>query len=148
MNKRPLLRPALGHANTHMPAGARRRGFALLEVLVALLITAIGVLGVVGLQGAMTRAQTSTTFRGEAAYLAQQLIGGMWVDRNNLATYATANCGARCADWQDRVASRLPGGTSTVTVNAATGVVTIEIRWTAPGEASNRFTTATTIVNS
>ncbi len=125
-----------------------RHGFALLEVLVALLVTSVGVLGVVGLQGAMTRAQTSTTFRGEAAYLAQQLIGGMWVDRANLAAYATASCGSSCEDWQNRVASRLPGGTSTVTVNAATGVVTIEIRWTAPGEATNRFTTATTIVNS
>ena len=132
------------------PARARTstRGFVLLEVLVALLVTAVGVLGVVGLQGAMTRAQTATTFRGEAAYLAQQLIGGMWVDRANLATYATANCGTRCEDWHSRVASRLPSGTSTVTVNAATGVVTIEIRWTAPGEATNRFTTATTIVNS
>lgn len=126
----------------------RRRGFALLEVLVALLVTAVGVLGVVGLQGAMTRAQTATTFRGEAAYLAQQLIGGMWVDRANLATYATATCNAACEDWLDRVAARLPAGTGTVTVDAATGVVTIEIRWTAPGEASNRFTTATTIVNS
>jgi type IV pilus assembly protein PilV len=126
----------------------RARGFALLEVLVALLVTAVGVLGVVGLQGAMTRAQTSTTFRGEAAYLAQQLIGGMWVDRANLAAYATATCGTTCEDWQNRVASRLPSGASTVTVNAATGVVTIEIRWTAPGEAPNRFTTATTIVNS
>jgi type IV pilus assembly protein PilV len=120
----------------------------LLEVLVALLVTSVGVLGVVGLQGAMTRAQTSTTFRGEAAYLAQQLIGGMWVDRANLAAYATANCGAACEDWQNRVASRLPSGASTVTVNTATGVVTIEIRWTAPGETTNRFTTATTIVNS
>lgn len=125
-----------------------RRGFALLEVLVALLVTAVGVLGVVGLQGAMTRAQTSTTFRGEAAYLAQQLIGGMWVDRANLAAYATATCGSTCEDWQNNVARRLPAGTSTVTVNAATGAVTIEIRWTAPGEATNRFTTATTIVSS
>ena len=143
--KKPLL-PRLICA----PGRARnaQRGFVLLEVLVALLVTAVGVLGVVGLQGAMTRAQTSTTFRGEAAYLAQQLIGGMWVDRANLATYATANCGTRCEDWRSRVASRLPSGTSTVTVNAATGVVTIEIGWTAPGEATNRFTTATTIVSS
>ena len=64
------------------------------------------------------------------------------------AVLITATCGATCEDWQNRVASRLPGGTSTVTVDGATGVVTIEIRWTAPGEATNRFTTATTIVNS
>ncbi|MBL8350585.1 MAG: prepilin-type N-terminal cleavage/methylation domain-containing protein [Burkholderiaceae bacterium] len=130
------------------PRSVPARGFALLEVLVALIICAIGVLGVVGLQGAMTRAQTATSFRGDAAYLAQQLIGGMWVDRNNLAAYATGSCGAACTDWRNRVASRLPGGSATVTVDTATGVVTIEIRWTASGEATSRFTTATTITNS
>lgn len=130
------------------PRSIPARGFALLEVLVALIICAIGVLGVVGLQGAMTRAQTATGFRGDAAYLAQQLIGGMWVDRNNLAAYATANCGPACNDWRSRVASRLPGGSATVTVDTTTGVVTIEIRWTAPGEATSQFTTATTITNS
>lgn len=127
---------------------SRPRGFALLEVLVALIVCAIGVLGVVGLQGTMTRAQTSSAFRGEAAYLAQQLIGDMWLDRANLASYASADCGATCTAWQHRVADRLPAGESTVTVNAATGVVTIEIRWTAPGEATSRFTTATAVRNS
>lgn len=123
-------------------------GFALLEVLVALIVCAIGVLGVVGLQGTMTRAQTASTFRGEAAYLAQQLIGGMWLDRSHLASYASANCGSTCTEWEQRVARRLPAGESTVTVDTATGVVTIEIRWTAPGETPSRFTTSTTIRNS
>lgn len=122
----------------------QRRGFAMLEALVALLICAMGVLGVVGLQGAMTRAQTSATFRAEASFLAQQLLGEMWTDRANLASYATTNCGAACTDWQARVAARLPGGQSTVTV-ANTGVVSIEIRWTAAGESTNRFTMASSI---
>ena len=119
-------------------------GFAMLEALVALLICAMGVLGVVGLQGAMTRAQTSATFRAEAAFLAQQLLGAMWTDRANLNAYATASCGAACQDWQARVAARLPGGQSTVTV-ANTGVVSIEIRWTAAGESQSRFTMASSI---
>ena len=133
---------------TRWSTASRQGGFALLESLVAIVICSIGILGVVGLQAAMTRAQTDTTFRGEAAYLAQQLIGGMWGDRANLAGYATATCAAACADWQSRIASRLPGGTGTVTVDAATGVVTIEIGWTAPGESASRFTTATVITSS
>lgn len=120
------------------------RGFAMLEALVALLICAMGVLGIVGLQGSMTRAQTSATFRAEASFLAQQLLGEMWTDRANLASYATANCGARCADWRARVAARLPAGQSTVTVTGA-GVVSIEIRWTAAGESTSRFTMASSI---
>lgn len=121
----------------------------MLEVLVALLICAFGILGIVGLQAAMTRAQTATTFRAEASYLAQQLIGNMWADRANLANYDSATCAAAaCTAWQAHLAKRLPSGESTVTVNAATGVVTIEIRWTPPGESQNRYTTATAITSS
>lgn len=123
---------------------AGNAGFAMFEALIALLICAMGVLGVVGLQGAMTRAQTSATFRAEASFLAQKLIGDMWTDRTNLAQYATASCGTACADWQARVAARLPGGASTVTVSG-TGVVAIEIRWTQAGDSTNRFTTAVSI---
>ena len=126
------------------PGHGRDAGFAMLEALIALLICAMGVLGVVGLQGAMTRAQTSATFRAEAAFLAQQLLSEMWTDRANLATYASASCGARCQDWQARVAARLPGGQSTVVV-ANTGVVSIEIRWTVAGESTSRFTMASSI---
>jgi type IV pilus assembly protein PilV len=127
---------------------ARAGGFALLEVLVALLVCSVGILGIVGLQASMTRAQTATTFRGEAAYLAQQLIGTMWADRSNLAGYDTGTCSAACTDWKSRIANRLPSGAATVTVDAATGLVTILIEWTPPGESKSRFTTATAITNS
>lgn len=123
---------------------AREAGFAMFEALIALLICSIGILGVVGLQGAMTRAQTSATFRAEASFLAQQLIGNMWTDRTNLAQYTTATCGTVCADWQARVAAKLPGGASNVTVTN-TGVVSIEISWAQAGESTNRFTTAVSI---
>lgn len=132
---------------TSLKPKLRRRGaagFAMFEALIALLICSMGVLGVVGLQGAMTRAQTSATFRAEASFLAQQLLGEMWTDRLNLAQYNTASCGTACADWSARVAARLPRGESTVTVSNV-GVVAIEIRWTAAGESTSRFTMASSI---
>ena len=64
-----------------------QRGFMLLEVLVALLIFSIGVLGIVGLQASMTKAQTGSKFRADAAFLAQRLVGGMWSDRSGLNNY-------------------------------------------------------------
>jgi type IV pilus assembly protein PilV len=148
-----LLKPEAEHTMSQpsSPRAHCQRGFALLEVMVALLICSAGILGIVGLQATMTRAQTSTAFRGEAAYLAQQLIGGMWADHSSLAGYATGSstCSAACLDWQSRIASRLPGGTGSVTVDSVTGLVTIEIRWTAPGESTpSRFKTATVITNS
>lgn len=126
---------------------ARRagRGFAMLEALVALLICAMGVLGVVGLQSAMTRAQTAATLRAEAAFLAQQLVGEMWAaGAANLSGYATTSCNTACQDWRARVAARLPAGAATVTVSG-TGGVAIEIRWTMAGESQSRYTVATTI---
>jgi type IV pilus assembly protein PilV len=132
--------------NMPRTASSRRRlaGFAMFEALIALLICAMGVLGVVGLQGTMTRAQTSATFRAEASFMAQRLIGEMWADRVNLAQYDSKACGKGCQSWEERLAARLPKGEATVTVDAA-GVVAIEIRWTPPGESTNRFTTATAI---
>lgn len=126
----------------------RTRGFAMIEALIAMVICAGGVLGVVGLQASMTRAQTAATFRGEAAYHAQQLIGLMWSDRANLGGYATADCSAACEDWQNRLARRLPAAESTVTVEAGTGRVTIQIRWQAPGESVSQFNTVTIVRNS
>ena len=129
--------PVRRHGHGHGHGGHRRNarpnaGFVMLEALVASLIFAVGVLGVVGLQASMTQAQTSSQFRGEATYLASELIGLLWADVPGLANYNTAQCAAyaRCNDWATKVARTLPGATSAVAVDTGTGVVTISISWT------------------
>lgn len=134
-----------------------QRGFMLLEVLVALLIFAVGVLGIVGLQASMTKAQTGSKFRADAAFLAQRLVGNMWSDRSGLNNYDTAGgCGshARCSQWVSEVASLLPQGAATVNVTTlgtdALGTViaaevTITINWTPPNEEQRRFITTSAI---
>lgn len=121
------------------------QGFMLIEALVALLIFAFGVLGLVGLQATMTKAQSTSKYRADASFLAQQVLGTMWSDSPNLANYATANCTgyARCNSWAAKVASTLPGGTAAVTVVATD--VTVAITWTQPNEGSHSYTTRTTI---
>jgi len=121
-------------------------GFALLEALVGLLIFSIGILGLVGIQASMTRAQTSSKFRADAASLAGELIGAMWADMPNVNQYDDATCASygRCKDWSDKVAASLPSGTPTVTV--AAGIVSVTISWTMPNEGVvNRYRTATAI---
>lgn len=124
-------------------AGARRasRGFMLIEALVALLIFSFGVLGIIGLQASMTKAQTQSKFRADASLLAQQAIGAMWSDSANLASYATASCAAHapCNDWTARVAAALPNGAATVDLSA-TPEVLITIRWTPPNEETHTYT--------
>lgn len=125
------------------------QGFMLIEALVALLIFSFGVLGLVGLQATMTKAQSTAKYRADAAFLAQQVIGTMWSDAPNIASYAMGGGAvactgyARCNNWADKVASTLPAGTPAVTV--AGSEVTVAISWTQPNEGVHTFTTRSTI---
>ncbi|MDM0065659.1 prepilin-type N-terminal cleavage/methylation domain-containing protein [Variovorax sp. J31P207] len=129
-------------------AGRRsERGIALIEVLVALLIFMLGVLGLVGLQTSMTRAQTESKIRADAAYLASEAVGRMWSDLTNLASYNGTSCASldRCKEWQGKVASGLPGGKGAITVDVPTGDVSIEIDWTLPSGETHKYVTSTTV---
>lgn len=121
----------------------------LIEALVALLIFAFGVLGLVGLQATMTKAQSTAKYRADAAFLAQQVIGTMWSDAPNIASYAIGGGAVACTgypqcnNWADKVASTLPAGTPAVTV--AGSDVTVAISWTQPNEGVHTYTTRSTI---
>lgn len=123
-------------------------GVMLIEALVAILIFALGVLSIVGLQASMTKVQTSSKFRGDASYLANGLIGTMWADdiANNLSKYTTAGCAAYapCNDWSTKVATALPGGTVAVTVDASNNV-TVTIQWIVPNESAHSYTTSASL---
>lgn len=135
-------------------AGRRQaaQGVMLIEALVAVLIFAFGVLGLVGLQATMTKAQSTAKYRADAAFLAQQVIGTMWSDAPaNLVNYGTGGGGvvdscsgyARCTAWTSKVASTLPGGSVAVTVAASD--VTVAISWTQPNEGTHTYRTRSTI---
>ncbi|MDR6425676.1 type IV pilus assembly protein PilV [Variovorax paradoxus] len=119
---------------------------ALIEVLVAMLIFMLGVLGLVGLQGTMTRTQTDSKMRADAANLASEAIGRMWVDIANLSSFAgTTTCtAASCLEWRNKVTSVLPGGGAVITV-AANGDVAVTVSWSMPGGETHRYVTRSTI---
>jgi len=56
-------------------------GAYLLEALIGILIFALGVLGIVGLQAASLRTTTDSSLRAEAVFAATQLVGQMWADK-------------------------------------------------------------------
>lgn len=119
----------------------------MLEALVGLLIFSFAILGLVGLQGSMTRAQTTSQFRAQSAALASDLIGQMWSDTPHLSQYANPACASYnpCKAWAGKVAAVLPAGTPTVAINGA--LITVSIAWTAPGESTSTYVTATAIHN-
>lgn len=69
-------------------ARVQQRGVLLLEAMIAILLFSIGVLAVVALQANAIRNVTQTKYRSDAAFLADQLIGQMWANRTNIASYA------------------------------------------------------------
>lgn len=123
------------------------RGFMLIEVMISVIIFSVGVLALVGLQASMTRAQTESKLRADAAYLAQELIGLMWTDIAHAANYDDASCAGytRCAAWQAKVAALLPAGTGTVSWDATTRNVTIRVSWQLPGGDAHQYQTWTNV---
>jgi type IV pilus assembly protein PilV len=125
------------------------RGAALIEALVGILIFSIGILGLVGLQAAMTRAQGAAKFRADAAYLSSEIIGAMWADRPNLASYATAPSSActyqRCADWVNKVKTGLPQGQVELSPVVSTGAVSLTMTWTSTNEGTRSYALSTSV---
>jgi type IV pilus assembly protein PilV len=105
------------------------RGVALIEVMVALLIFLIGVLGIVALQAKGVQFSVQAQDRSRAALLANEAVAAMWEQRS------TALPEKKLKAWQDAVAAALPAGSASA-VRAADGSATVTIRWTPPGAAS------------
>ena len=116
-------------------------GVALLEALVGILIFSIGILALMGLQAQSIRNTVEAKYRNEAAYLANQIIGQMWVDRSNLAAYDTGGgANPNMVAWENQVANTLPrvvaGGANSPTITVAGNQVTVTVFWQLPGSDS------------
>jgi type IV pilus assembly protein PilV len=80
---------------------ARQRGSMLIEVLVAVLIFSVGILGIVGLQASSVKASSDAKYRSEAGLLANELIGQMWAsDRTQATLQAAFNSPTSGASYQ------------------------------------------------
>ena len=118
------------------PAKSVQQGVVLVEAMIAILIFSMGVLAVVGLQAAMIKNTADSKYRADASYIAQQRIGLMWSDPDNLALYVE---GAPGTD----ISALLPGGTR---ITAQSGVqFTVTVTWQQPGEPQHNFTTTAII---
>jgi type IV pilus assembly protein PilV len=121
-----------------LPGRTVQRGMTLIEILVAIVVLSIGLLGLAGLQLKGLQVGQGSTYRWQAAMLAQDVLDRMRADRasalagnyvlpGGTPTGATA---ATITDWQNRVTA-LPGGTSTITFPNGVGTpqVRVEVDW-------------------
>jgi type IV pilus assembly protein PilV len=127
----------MSSAATRRERRPAQRGSALVEVLVSVLLFSVGILGLLRVLEFSVRDSGEVEYRAEAAAIADETLGRMWVDRGNLASYATA----------DVPVSELPNGRQTIVV--AGEVVNITISWQPPGVpiAHAHTTSATLAVN-
>jgi len=121
-------------------ACARQRGMTLIEILVAIVVLSIGLLGMAGLQLKGMQVNQGSVYRWQAAMLAEDIADRMRADRSNAVNSAytlapgtpaaggSAGTAAAIGDWQARVAT-LPSGSATILapVVGATGSVQIAI---------------------
>ena len=132
----------------HSSLRLRGGGFTLVEVLIALVVLSIGMLGIAALYLESLRASRAALVRTEAVTLASDIADRIRANRNPLNAY---DCGGTCdaneggnavaiADlnaWRAAVAAQLPGGTTSITYAAAaanaTNIYTVTIGWTEVG---------------
>lgn len=135
-------------------------GFALLESLIGILIFTIAVIGLIRMQSSAISTSNEATYRSEASYLADQIIGLMWLDRANLPNYqlnaGAADCAAGSNLSGNAVVSgwlsgfTLPGSsgiTQKISVDQVANLVTVVICWKPPKVTSPHKVVATTSIN-
>jgi len=134
-------------------------GFSLLEVLVALLILSVGLLGLAGLQGRGLRDNNQALVRSRAVQCAEDILDRMRANRTNAAGYeidlGTPDLETRLdrgdlesalsgyagivrtdlVEWKNNLANSLPEGDGSVQVDG--NLTTVVIRWTENGAAQD-----------
>ncbi len=124
--------------NTKSSFKSNQQGVVLVEAMIAILIFSMGVLAIVGLQAAMVKNTTDSKFRAEASNIAQQRIGVMWADPDNVFNYI---------ETDTPITALLPNGTRTVSQpDITTPEYVVTVTWQLPGETQHNFTTTAVIV--
>ena len=118
------------------------RGTTLIEVLVTIIILAIGLLGLAGLQVTSLQSNHSSYYRSQATVLAYDISERMRANRtaalagsynvnfpdSSSSNAVSGNLASRdSAEWLNALAETLPSGTGRVQINGA--LVTIHVRW-------------------
>lgn len=106
----------------------KQRGVLLIEVLFAIVILSVGILGLVGLQAVSTRNSLGAQDRTQASTLANEIVSQMYLRKS-----MTPNA-VDLAAWQARVSNTALTGlqASAGTVLQAGGIVTVTVSWQAP----------------
>jgi type IV pilus assembly protein PilV len=100
----------------------KQGGMMLVEGMIAILIFSLGILAIIGTQAIAIKQTSDAKFRVDASFLANQSIGAMWTDKEDLDSHEVT----------DEEVSALPNGKRTIEVTGSQ--VTVTITWQLPNE--------------
>lgn len=142
---------------THRGNCSRQKGFSLVEVLIALIIMSVGMLGIASLFVNSMQAGRTSLFRHHAVTLAGDVADRIRANPRAGVAYvakpgANNNCvdgGVDCSEaemamndiflWQQQATNTLPNGDVTIGFDNAVNppTYTITVSWNEPGEILN-----------
>jgi len=133
----------------------RDKGFGLIEAMIALVILAVGLLGMTRLQARAVAGTTESQQRMVAQQFADELLLRALIDAANSGCYtlpAAGTCGnsaARAATnaWGTAVGAGLPSGAATAVVDANLRLQ-VTVNWTGRESGATRSLVVTTDVRS
>ena len=135
------------------PRPTKVGGFTLIEVLIALIIMSVGMLGIAGLYVHSMQAGRTSMFRHHAVTLAGDVADRIRANPRAFGAYAGAGANNNCVNggidctipqmaandiflWQQQAAAVLPGGNVGIVFNGGVTPPTyqITVNWNEPGE--------------
>lgn len=116
-----------------------QRGFSMIEVLITLIVLAIGLLGLAGLQAYGLQNNHGAYIRSQASLLSYDIVDSMRANRGsalngnyNVNFGGTPGGGGQASldvnRWVEELSDTLPNGEGQIQVDA-NGVATISVRW-------------------
>ncbi len=128
----------------------KQKGFYTIEAIVAILVFSIGTLGVMKIQTNSIKAVSDAQYRANASFLADAIIGEMWLDSNNIGNYANKSA-ENYLMWEEQVRASMPGVTNnppqiTLTSTSSGDIINVTIFWKNPGiDTVSQYNTQTII---